>query len=210
MSRKYLTFHFHYSKDPFLSQAIVFSFSRLAILSLSLLLSGCAWWRPYHPTPLDALTEFPGYMNQDNLAFVELLQEENVAGGLVLLYRYPLYKPDTASNEHCVATTFVTEEQRNRWRSQSASKIGCGENYPYAEGFMATYTVGGNITDLTTAYGFSNYGSQTRISWSDGVIDLVPIQNGTFLKSRPQTLQVRSIELLDVDGEVLENKTWFP
>lgn len=207
MSNEGLKIHTPCFRDNSSSKKLTQRYIWLVILYPWLLTVACLGWRPYHATATEALTEFPGYLTKESLNSVEILQQENVADGLVLLYRYPsLVSAD--SNEYCAATTFVTEEQNNSWRSQSASQIGCGENYPYIDGFMAMYTVGGNITDLTTAYGFSNRGNEVRIDWSDGLVEIVTLQNGAFLKSRPQILQVQRIELLDKNGEVLESKIW--
>jgi hypothetical protein len=173
----------------------------LIILSFALIISGCSFWRPFHPTPLDALTEFPGYLSQANLSLAEVLQQEKIAGGLVLLYRYPL---NLKEKNYSCATTFVTQEKNGGWRAQSASRIGCHAT-PASE-FMAMYTVGGNITPLTTAYGLSHLGHQVRIEWSDGLVETVPLEDGTFLKSRPAILMIHKMELLNADGEVVETR----
>lgn len=172
----------------------------LSLISIMFVISACS---PYHPTPHDALTEFPGYLTKENLASLTVLQQETVADGLVLLYRY---QPDMEVGEYCLATTFVTEEKNGSWRAQSASKLECGNNL--SGRFKAIFTVGGNITELTTAYGLSNDGSHVRIQWSDGIVSVVPLINNVFLKSRPANLQVDRIDLLDADDTVLEKISW--
>ena len=57
-----------------------------AVLWLAPACSG--WLRPFHPTALDALTEFPGYLSKADLASVQVLQEREIAGGLAILYRH--------------------------------------------------------------------------------------------------------------------------
>jgi hypothetical protein len=42
------------------------------------------------------------------------------------------------------------------------------------------------------------------ITWSDGVVSRVPLQNNSFLAARPEILQVERMELLDTDDTVLE------
>ncbi|MGC9398045.1 MAG: hypothetical protein ACP5HM_02795, partial [Anaerolineae bacterium] len=74
--------------------------------------------------------------------------------------------------------------------------------------FLASYVPGGNVTDLTTAYGFSPYGDAVRVTWSDGQVDVVLLENNSFLCVRPETSQVKRIELLDTANEVLESKEW--
>ncbi len=72
--------------------------------------------------------------------------------------------------------------------------------------FIAGYTVGGNVTHLTTAYGLSHRGHAVRIVWSDGQIDIAPLKAGSFLLARAETLKVQRIELLDANGSVLKTK----
>lgn len=166
------------------------------ILLLLLLLSACA--RPYHPTAFDALTETPGYLRKDDpltLNSVELLQQKEIRAGVIILYRWHKSTPGT----DVLATTFVSREGSG-WRAQSSGSIAFS---PFDD-FVVSYTVGGNITNLTTAYGLASKGSGVRISWSDGLVSLVSLQtNGSFLESRPETLQVRRVELLGESGNVL-------
>jgi hypothetical protein len=177
-----------------------------------LLATGCGWFRPFHPTPLDALTESPGYLiNPDHYIAdsVVALQRQEVAGGLVLLYRWQTRQSQSAGT-YCVAATFVTPAGKG-WRAQSSGSLGrafsSGCQIP-PDTFAAGYTVGANITSLTTAYGLAPRGDAVRIEWSDGQIDVVSPENGSFLLSRPETLAVRRIELLGADGQVLEDEEW--
>ena len=54
------------------------------MLMIWLVMSACSWGRAYHATPLEALTEFPGYLTKESLGSALILQEEAVAGGLVI------------------------------------------------------------------------------------------------------------------------------
>lgn len=181
---------------------------RLILLWALMLTAGCLGKRPYHSTPIDALTEFPGYLDKTIIGSVELLQSENVAGGRALLYRFPRYTPTAAPVESCLATTFVTQERNGGWRSQSASRLGCYQEQFEADQFTAMYTVGGNITDLTTVYGFSKTGHQVSIEWADGLVEVVPLNDNTFLKSRPENLRVDRATLLDRSNNALETIDW--
>lgn len=172
---------------------------QLATLILLLFLSAC---RPDHATPFDALTEWPGMLEGADSALlksVQVLKEEEVAGGLVILYSIP----SKESGEHVLASTFVTPEGSG-WRAQSSG----WEEYSNSDDFVVSGIAGGNITDLTTVSGISNKGETVRIEWSDGQIDLLPVKDGTFLFSRPETLTFRRIELLDSAGEALESTEW--
>jgi len=186
------------------------------ILSVLPLLAGCA--RPFHPTPLDALTEFPGHLVNPDAYIeesVEILQEQEVAEGLVLLYRWKSPK-SREEGTYCVAVTFVTPVTTlngKGWRAQSSGSVGSFPRQPPLWGcdvpsdeFIAAYTVGGNVTSLTSAYGLSHRGGFVRIVWSDGQVDVVPLQADSFLLPRSETLQVKRIELLDADGNVLASE----
>ena len=121
-----------------------------------------------------------------------------------LLYLYPSDEAGPTSSANCLATTFVTQERNGGWRPQSAGQMACGEEIFAEDVFTAAYTVGGNVTELTTAYGRSTQGEQVHIEWSDGMISIIPVVNGTFLNSRPEILQVQQVSLLNSDGTLLD------
>lgn len=169
-----------------------------SVLSLVILLAAC---RPYHSTPSDALREFPGYLeNADptTLNAIHVLQQEDIAGGIVMLYAVPTSTSDT----YLLARTFLTQEISGGWRAQASGNT----FYTNTDAFIAAYTVGGNITPLTSAYGIGRMGAGVRIEWSDGQTTTASIQNGIFLQSRPETLQVKRIDLLDETGNVLASE----
>lgn len=171
----------------------------LLFISTLLILSSCQ--TTYHATPHEALTDFPGYLTKDSLP-TTAFQQEMVAGGLVLLYRY---QPDPTINEVCLASTFVTHGWHG-WQAQSSNQLACASNL--FDKFRAGYAVGGNVTELTTAYGISTQGNQVRIQWSDGTESIVPVENNYFLKSRPSYLHVTQIELIDDESTILEAISW--
>ena len=169
---------------------------QLLALGLLLFVSAC---RPSPATPFEALTEWPGKLDGADstvLESVQILKEEEAAGGLVILYSIPSDEP----GENVLVSTFVTPEGSG-WRAQSSGWKG----YSSSDDFVVSGIAGGNITNLTTVSGISNKGETVRIEWSDGRIDFLPIESGVFLFSRPETLTYRRIELLDSDGEVMES-----
>lgn len=185
-------------------------------LTLSFLI-GCTALRPFHPSPLEALTESPGELIHSDFYLsdsVAVLQSYEVAGGQVLLYRWQ-NQASQAAHTYCLAATLVAPEGSG-WRAQSTGFV--SNEYPRrpplfgceiaVDDFLPSYFVGGNITPLTTAYGLSSAGVSVRITWSDGQIDEAPIKNGSFLLARPATLQVLRVELLDSQGQVLESEDW--
>lgn len=177
---------------------------------LLILLTACS--KTGHDNSLLALTEFPGYLEGANLDHVEILKEETVPSGVVLLYRYPAFVPDSSGvvvpDGHCVAVTFVSHNPDGSWQAQSSSQLGCGRAYSTPQKFEALYTVGGNIQSLSTAFGVSGRGHAVEISWEDGAVTAAPLENNSFILSRPGAFQVQKIVLLDENGAVLESQTW--
>lgn len=62
---------------------------------------------------------------------------------------------------------------------------------------------------VATVWGLSRRGVQVRVTWSDGLVTLAPLQQVAFLQTRPdpnypqqldQRLSVRTVELLDDTG----------
>ena len=182
----------------------------MTVLLASLLSTSACDCRSYFDTPLEALTERPGLCSfslREGVPppppeSVEILQREEIAGGIVLIYRLPL---DGTTGDHVLARTFVTHESGllgSGWQAQSS----CQVVFVDSDTFVAGWCPGGNVTALTTAYGIT-YGDETvRVEWSDGRIDTLAVQDGSFVQSRPVTLQVRRIELLDASGAVLQSK----
>lgn len=163
---------------------------------------GCSWIRPYHATPVAALTEFPGFLTSENISTFQLLQKQEMAGGVILLYAYESNNPQQSGT--CIGTTFVTQKDDEGWRAQSSGNLGCRPNFLDTPEFVAGYTVGGNITDLAVAYGLASKGQAGRVYWSDDLVTQTAIQDGVFITSRPKIVHVLKMELLDVNGAVLE------
>jgi len=171
----------------------------VSVLLLALLaLAGCGQPRTY-PTPVEALTEFPGYLSAGNRDSFQLLARRELPLGDVLLYTFAGARPD----EMCVATTFVREEGDGRWRAQSVARLGCQAGFPESETIILAYTAGGNITGLATIYGLAPGGEAERVRWTDGEATTTDVEDGYVLVSRPETIPPQMIEILDVEGNVI-------
>ena len=179
----------------------------MALLTLALLLTSCG--TPFL-TPRDALhDDYGAGILYNPIVYVagseEVLQEQAVAGGQVLLYRWTA--PQSKAGEYCVGVTFVTPVQTLRgqsWRAQASNWLNkLGECYTTFNEFIAEYTP---YIGQTTAFGVSGAGKHVRISWSDGQVNVVELQDGTFLLARPEDLQVTQFELLDANNNVLAVK----
>ena len=177
----------------------------MALLTLALLLTSCG--TPFL-TPRDALhDDYGAGLLYSPIVYVagseEVLQEQAVAGGQVLLYRWKA--PQSEAGEYCVGVTFVIPVQTLRgrsWRAQASNRLGgC---YTTFNEFIAEDTP--YIAGQTTAFGVSGAGKRVRITWSDGQVNMVELQDGTYLLARPEDVQVTQFELLDADDNVLAVK----
>lgn len=197
--------------------------SRMRIIPMMaglLLITGCV--RPFHPTPLDALTEFPGQL-EDREEYVEesveVLQEREVAGGMVLLYRWQSPQSQNAGT-YCMADTFVRPCLTLRGRGwqpgtsmllHQKNEVSGEEKCSIpADAFVVGYIVrdDNQTSRFTTVSGFSQHGVSVSIVWSDGQEDSAPLENSSFLIIRSGEHELRRIELLDADGSVIATEEW--
>jgi hypothetical protein len=154
----------------------------LWIMLISLLLAACAGQPAGEPTATP-LTDFPGFLPPAALDSAELLHQEPVADGVIMLYRYQ------SAETPCLATVFVAQFANGSRQAQSANQLECEP----ADAFPAAYSKNGRFT---TAYGLANGGQQVLVEWSDGRSSLVSVQDGVFIQSRAGRLQVTRFELL--------------
>lgn len=170
--------------------------------------AGCRQQRT-HPTPVEALTEFPGYLAGEIPASFELLAQSTIPRGEVLLYAFGGTRPDVAGKT-CVATTFVSKEP-NGWRAQSSSSLGCRADFPQPEEPVLAYTIGGNIVDLATVFGMAPGGAQVRVHWPDehwpdGLVGLSAVENGYVLLPHSESVKPEFVEILDEAGRVIHTE----
>jgi hypothetical protein len=164
---------------------------------------------PTFPTPVEALTAFPGYLDGEIPASFQLLAQRTIPEGEVLLYAFGGSRPDVAGRT-CVATTFVSKE-RNGWRAQSSSSLGCRNDFPQPEEVVLGYTIGGNITDLATVFGMAQGGAQVRVHWPDwrspdGLVGVGAVEDGYVLLPHGESVRPELIEILDEEGRVIHTE----
>ncbi|MHB8992810.1 MAG: hypothetical protein ACYC66_14405 [Chloroflexota bacterium] len=155
----------------------------------------------YRATPMDALREWEfGDLRRADLSRVEVLQQAEVAGGLMLLYRWspPWAEPKT----HRLVAAYLTRDWTG-WDARASGRIDGISDPP---GFVAQI---GYLGPVATAYGISDLGRAARVLWGDGQTALVDLHpSGSFLASRDQGVRVERVELLDSEGRVLQMREW--
>jgi hypothetical protein len=187
----------------------------ILLLAMLLVLASCSLYpscSPYDKTigrsdPFDAAVVSELNCNggqEPRISSARLILEEKIVGGVVLLYVYPTDSP----GEHILTQAFVTQEKGTGPTLWFPATISCGV-YTETQVFFPTYTVGGS-NGPSTAFGISKKGNEVRIEWSDGQVDVIPVENGAFLQSRQETVWVQRVELLDAEGDVLESQVLKP
>lgn len=166
----------------------------LWVVVAGLLLAACGG-QPAVTPAAEPLAAFPGFLTTAALDSAELLHQETVADGMILLYRYV----PAANESPCLATVFVAQFTNGSRQAQSASQLNCEQN----GGFEAAYSKSGRFS---TAYGVAAGGQQVLVEWSDGRSSLVTVEDGVFVQSRPGRLQVTRFELMDGNGNLLAER----
>ncbi len=179
-----------------------------------------------HNTLLDAGRE--GFVPKDSLGKPDLgpdrarilAQQEVAPGKMLLLYAWP---PSTdMPTDHLSVIPIGVQETTIRafpWQPRLgwhfAGVAGRPATLPRGDDFYAgALPAGFSGVDepVSTAWGLSKRGAQVRITWSDGVVTLAPLQQETYLVTRPDPnyrtnpalrLHVRKTELLDTDDKIL-------
>lgn len=182
--------------------------SAVFILLALVFAAGCRQPRTY-PTPVEALTAFPGYLEGEIPASFQLLARRTIPRGEVLLYAFGGTRPDVAGKT-CVATTFVSKE-RDGWRAQWSSSLGCRNDFPQPDEVVLGCTIGGNITDLATVFGMAPGGAQVRVHWPDwrwpdGLVGFGAIEDGYVLLPHGEPVRPELIEILDEEGRVIHTE----
>ena len=60
----------------------------------------------------------------------------------------------------------------------------------------------------TVAFGTSQSGKVVRVIWADGLVEQVPLENGSFLTVRSGRFQIERVELIDSAGNLLNVEDW--
>lgn len=175
----------------------------LVVLCLTISIVGCST-SPYAATESFALKEWPGGLSDEHFDSYQLLLEQEISEGKVLFYAHGSNQAPT--NSLCATVTFLTPTYRGWTAQASGNPLGCRADYPNPKEFLAAYTIGGNVTPISSVFGFVHHGETLQIVWSDDVVSKTPVQNGYFLFARPVNLSPKRVELLDANGNILEVK----
>ncbi|MGI5836137.1 MAG: hypothetical protein ACOX87_06565, partial [Chloroflexota bacterium] len=178
-----------------------------ATITFALLCLSVPRWPPLpvHSTPREALLEQCLNAVRADMTSAETLQQKTTEAGLVTLQRWkPLSYSETGPKNYYSASLVVPT--RFGWRVECRASTTLGR---VESGFAAGKMKGDSIAPVSYAFGVSNHGDRVRVEWADGQADIEGLQpNGSFLVVRDGVFQPLKVDLLDVDGDLLESKLW--
>lgn len=179
---------------------------------VALVLTACTLDQP-RATPQDALFELPSQVNVKYKDTLQILHQQEVADGLVVLYRWQTDEA-AAQGTYCVGSTFLTIHEHLGWQAHSSGYF-VGDtvslprcNFAAPIDLKTIYYSGGKTIPVTTVYGLSDIGSNVRVTWRDGHISNLAIEKGSFLVSREGHVKPRRVEVLDTDDTIVASETW--
>lgn len=185
----------------------------LAPLAMIFILTACGA-RNLYDTEIEALQNFPGYLNDQNAASLAILSRVDIPAGeatgeypgAVLLYTYEGIRSNE-QGQTCLAVTFLS--QRNvHWRAESSGKLGCDAAYARPQTISLSYLIGGNIRDLTTVFGLAPGAHSAHVQWADGLETRAPIVDGALLLARTESIAPHTVRLEDAAGNALHTEAY--
>lgn len=183
----------------------------LAGIGMILLLVACTL-DPIRENPQDALTIPPGRVHPNYRDSIQILQQQTIDNGIVLLYRWQTDAAATAAT-FCIASAFLSYgaagwqvESGGNFVGDTVSEPACNLAHPIL--LKASYYYAGQTTTFTMIYGLSDSGKNVRITWSDFQTSVVPVDQGTFLVPREGEFMPQRIEVLDDSGNSVAEEVW--
>ena len=156
------------------------------------------------PSPtLQAVVEHTQVLNKVSPENISVLQDLPYGSGRILLYSWQ------ENGQTCLASSYMTKLNGN-WAISDTLSMPCQTTSE----FVASYTnVSAIETNLgsprqTVAYGTTQLSGVVRVVWADGMVEQVPLSNGSFLTVRSGRWGIERIDLIGVDGTLLQSEDW--
>lgn len=188
-----------------MSRQVTSHLMRWSLMGLMLFLAACNGAQAAEPPPtLQAAVEGSEFLTNMDPNDIEVLQEQAVGGGRLMLYRWL-----NEADETCVATTYLTTINRV-WQTHDTITATCRP----AGDFMAAHSGNSHIDApfgpprQTVVFGTSEIGRAVRVVWVDGQVSHIPLENGAFLDARSGRWGVERVELLDAQNNIILTEDW--
>ena len=186
-----------------MSSTLFGKFFHLILLVIALILVGCLPTTSEPPPTVQAVADHAAVLHTVTADQIHVLQDQSYGSGRIMLYEWH------AENQHCLASSYITPLNGN-WQISDTLSLPCQQPGE----FLAGYT---NVSEIeatlgtprqTVAFGTSQAGNVVRVIWADGLVEQVPLENGSFLTVRSGRYQIERVELIDSAGNLLNVEDW--
>lgn len=157
------------------------------------------------PSPtVQAVVEHAQALTQVSPENIDVLQDEAYGSGRILLYSWQ------EEEKKCLASSYMTPLNGN-WQLSDTLSLPCQPSSDFVAGYTNVSTIEANLGSprQTVAYGTSQIGDVVRVIWADGLVEQVPLQNGSFLTVRSGRWTIERIDLIGTDGSIIRSEDWL-
>ncbi|MEM8858214.1 MAG: hypothetical protein AAGD96_07840 [Chloroflexota bacterium] len=167
------------------------------------LLVGCLPTNNEPPPTIQAVSNHAEVLHEVATEDIHVLQDQSYGSGRILLYEWQ------QNNQHCLASSYLTP-LGGVWEISDTLSLPCQQPTDFVAGYTNVSSIEANLGSprQTVAYGTSQSGSVVRIIWADGIVEQVPIEDGSFLTVRSGRWTIDRIELIDSGGNLLTIEDW--
>ena len=173
------------------------------LLLIFSILVGCLPTTQEPPPTVQAVSSHAQVLHEVATEDIHVLQDQSYGSGRILLYEWE------QNNEHCLASSYLTP-LGGVWEISDTVSLPCQQPADFVAGYTNVSDIEANLGSprQTVAYGISQHGSVVRVIWADGMVEQVPIEEGSFLTVRSGRWTIERIELIDSGGNLLTIEDW--
>ncbi|MEM9774309.1 MAG: hypothetical protein AAF902_06985 [Chloroflexota bacterium] len=184
--------------------SIFFGKFKISVIAFcTLMLIGCLPTSTEPPPTIQAVADHAQVLNQVSTEDIHVLQDQSYGSGRILLYEW---KQDS---QHCLASSYITS-LGGHWEISDTLSLPCQQPTSFVAGYTNVSKIEANLGSprQTVAYGTSQAGNVVRVIWADGMVEQVPLEDGSFLTVRSGRWSIDRIELIGNGGNLLSVEDW--
>ena len=177
---------------------------KISIIILSFyMLVGCIPTTSEPPPTIQAVADHAQVLDQVSTEDIHVLQDQSYGSGRILLYEWE------QDSQQCLASSYITP-LGGHWEISDTLSLPCQQSTDFVAGYTNVSKIEANLGSprQTVAYGTSQAGNVVRIIWADGMVEQVPLEDGSFLTVRSGRWSIDRIELIDGAGNLLGVEDW--
>jgi hypothetical protein len=155
------------------------------------------------PPTIQAVADHAEALSAVTADQIHVLQDQSYGTGRIMLYEW------FNENQHCLGSSYITPLNDN-WQISDTLSLPCHQPTEFLAGYTNVSVVESNLgaPRQTVAFGTSDTGNAVRIVWADGMVEQVPLEDGSFLTVRAGRFQIERLELIDKGGNLITVEDW--